>query len=346
MQLASGEYIDSKPLDAGGKELTQSITTLNFSGWKYVTAAIPSGAASFQGLSLTGNQTSGTIWLDQVVLGSQTDRDSQPPKVDLTVSGSSVKATLSDNAKDALSQGRINLTVDGKSVPFSYSNGVLTASLSILGSSAHQVSVVAADPCGNLGRDSVTVAGTSAKHPFADMKGHWAEGYTVRLNELGIITGMTQGGTTYFNPNRSITRGDFALMAARWMGLDLADYTKVKLPYTDTASIPAWDLNAVKALYDLGIMTGSKGADGSLRANAKASITRAEAMTILGRMLEKGYGQADLSGFTDQGKIPAWAKTHVATLVELGVVNGSNGQLRPGASVTRAEVAKMLFTLF
>ncbi|MBQ5584273.1 MAG: S-layer homology domain-containing protein, partial [Ruminiclostridium sp.] len=182
--------------------------------------------------------------------------------------------------------------------------------------------------------------------PFADMKGHWAEPYTVRLNELGIITGMTEGGVTNFAPNRSITRGDFALMAARWMGLDLADYAKVKLPYSDTAAIPAWDLNAVKALYDLGIMTGSTGSDGALRANAKASITRAEAMTILGRMLEKGYSQADLSAFSDQSKVPSWARTHVATLVELGVVNGSGGQLRPNASVTRAEVAKMLLTLW
>ncbi|MBQ2926298.1 MAG: S-layer homology domain-containing protein, partial [Ruminiclostridium sp.] len=75
-------------------------------------------------------------------------------------------------------------------------------------------------------------------------------------------------------------------------------------------------------------------------------ITRAEAMTILGRMLEKGYGQADLSAFSDQSKLPSWSRRHVATLVELGVVNGSNGQLRPDASVTRAEVAKMLLTLW
>ena len=342
----SGHGLSARFQDASGQDLTQPLSTLNFSGWKYVTASIPAGAVSFRGLTLTGDGTSGTIHLDQVVLGSQKERDTQPPKVDLTVSGTSVKATLTDNSKEALSQDRISLTVDGSPVPFSYSNGILTATLSGLGTSAHQITLTAADPCGNLGRDSVTVAGSSSRHPFADMKGHWAESYTIRLNELGIITGMTAGGVTNFNPNRSITRGDFALMAARWMGLDPEAYAQVKLPYADTASIPAWDLNAVKALYDLGIMTGSKGADGTLRANAKSSITRAEAMTILGRMLEKGYGQADLSVFSDQNKIPAWSRTHVATLVELGVVNGSNGQLRPGASVTRAEVAKMLMTLF
>ncbi len=342
----SGNQLTARFLDESGQILTQDISPLNFSGWNYVTAPIPAGAVSFQGLTIAGNVTSGTIWLDQIVLSNQKARDTQAPKVNLSVSGNDLKATLSDDSKEALPQDRISLTVDGKAIPFTYSNGTLTSTLSGLGTSTHQITVTAADPCGNLGRDSITIPGTSGKHPFADMQGHWAEGHTVRLNELGIITGMTENGLTIFHPNRSITRGDFALMAARWMGLDLNAYAGVDLPYTDTAAIPAWDLNAVKALYELGVMTGSRESDGTLRANAKASITRAEAMTILGRMLEKDYGQADLSSISDVSKVPSWSKTHVATLVQLGVVNGSNGQLRPDASVTRAEVAKMLLTLW
>ena len=93
-------------------------------------------------------------------------------------------------------------------------------------------------------------------------------------------------------------------------------------------------------------LQGSRGSDGQLRANARASITRAEAMTILGRLTPKGYPQASLSAFSDASKVPAWAKAHVATLVKLEVIGGSNGQLRPTAPVTRAEVAKMLFTLW
>ena len=69
-------------------------------------------------------------------------------------------------------------------------------------------------------------------------------------------------------------------MAANWLGLDLNAYASVSLPYTDTKDIPSWDLNAVKALYELGIMQGSRANDGTLRANARASITRAEAMTF------------------------------------------------------------------
>ena len=135
-------------------------------------------------------------------------------------------------------------------------------------------------------------------------------------------------------------------MTANWLGLDLSRYASVSLPYADTASIPKWDENAVKALYAEGIMQGSKAGDGSLRANAKASITRAEAMTILGRILPQGYPQASLSAFSDAASVPSWSKDYVATLVELKVVGGSNGKLDPNASVTRAEVAKMLFTLW
>lgn len=343
----SGNTLSAAFSDENGQPLTQTLTTLNFAGWKEITGAVPAGAAFFQGLTLTGSKAAGTLWLDQVTLSNQKERDSQAPAVSLSVQGSSVTAKITDNAKNALSQDRITLTVDGQSVPFSFnsSTGTLTATLSGLGKDLHRVTVTAADCCGNLGRGSVILEGTSS-NPFADMNGHWAAGMTGRLSQLGIISGVSAGNQTYFYPNRSITRGDFALMTARWLGLDLDSYQNVQLPYADQSQIPSWDLNAVKALYQLGIMQGSQGSDGSLRANARASITRAEAMTILSRTQAKGYPEASLSAFSDAGQVPAWAKAHVASLVGQQVVSGSNGQLRPQAPVSRAEVAKLLFTLW
>ena len=344
----SGNTLTASFADASGETLTQALATLNFSGWKQVSAAIPSGAVSFGGLTLSGSKTTGTLWLDQVVLSNQTGWDDAAPTVSLSASGTSVTAKVTDNAKNALSKDRISLTLDGQPVPFSFdaSTGALTATLSSLGSSLHQVTVTAADCCGNLGRASVTLSASASQAPFADMSNHWARDYTGRLSELGIITGVQAGGQTYFYPNRSITRGDFALMTARWLGLDLEDYANVSLPYADASSIPSWSRNAVKALYKLEIMEGSKAGDGKVYANATSSITRAEAMTILGRIQAKGYPEASLSAFSDASSVPAWAKRHVATLVGLEVVSGSDGKLRPNDTVTRAEVAKMLFTLW
>lgn len=331
---------------ADGTPVTQTLTSLNFTGWKRVTAAVPTGASSFTGLTISAD-AAGTLWLDQAVLSNDGTWDNTAPTVSLSVSGTTVQAKITDNLQNTLSSDRMTLSVDGKSVPFSWdaASGTLTATLSGLGQSSHRITVTAADPCGNLGRASVTHSG-SAANPFPDMDGHWAQPYTTRLSELGIIQGITNSQGTNFYPNQNITRGDFALMAARWMELDLTQYADVDLPYADAADIPAWDLDAVKALYALDIMQGSRAADGSLRANARNPITRAEAMTILGRLTPKGYAPANLTVFADASAVPSWAYDHVAVLVSLDVVGGSNGKLRPTASVTRGEVAKMLFTLW
>ncbi len=339
--------------DTDAPELIQSFGTLNFSGWKRLTAPVPAGAASFTGLRLDGLElegaaaSTGTLYLDQLLLANQTTPDTTAPTVNLTVNGNTVSATITDDARGVLSQDRMVLQLDGKSVPFTWDapSATLHATLPELDNSLHQVSVTAADPSGNLGRGYVTTSGSAAANPFADMDGHWAAPFTTRLSELGIITGVTENGVSKFLPGQSITRGDFALMSARWLGIPLADYQDVSLPYADTAAIPPWNLDAIKALHALGIMQGS-GSGGQLNANASASITRAEAMTILGRMQVKGYPQANLSGFSDAGSVPAWAKNYVASLVGQNVVSGSNGQLRPTAAVSRAEVAKMLLTMW
>lgn len=338
----SGNLLSAAFAYEDGTSVSQSLATLNFTGWKKVTAAVPDGAATFQGLTLSGG--SGALWLDQLVLANESGWDSTAPTVALSLSGTNVTARITDASQNALSADRMSLTVDGQAVPFTWDagSGTLTATLSGLGSSSHQITVTAGDACGNLGRDAVMRSGTSS-NPFEDMEGHWALPYTGRLSELGILQGVS---STTFAPDRNITRGDFALMTARWLGLNLEDYAGVDLPYADADDIPSWDYTAIQALHTLGILEGSTGSDGQPYIHARSSITRAQAMTILGRVLEKGYPQAALSDFSDAASVPAWAKEHVATLVSLEVVGGSNGQLRPSAPVTRAEVAKMLFTLW
>lgn len=341
----SGSIVSAAFAYADGTPVTQSLTTLSFSGWKQVTAAVPENATTLTGFSVAASKH-GTTWLDQVVFSNEAKWDSTAPSVDLTVRGQAVTATTLDDISGSLTAKQVSLTLDGQPVDFTWkANGTLSATLPALGTSSHQVSLTVSDACGNLARKSVTISGTAATR-FADMQKHWASTYTTPLNDKGIISGVTANGKTNFLPDQKITRGDFALMTANWLGLDLSRYASVSLPYADAASIPKWDENAVKALYAEGIMQGSKAGDGSLRANAKASITRAEAMTILGRILPQGYPQASLTAFSDAASVPSWSKDYVATLVELKVVGGSNGKLDPNASVTRAEVAKMLFTLW
>ena len=345
----SGNVLSANCRDTAGNLHTVSLTTLNFTGWKQLWVMLPDTPAALTGLTVTGSgNPSGEIWLDQMMTSNRDLSDTIPPIVTLTVSGSEVTANISDSGGAALSQSQIQLTIDGKATNFTWesSSGTLTAALPSLSATIHRVTVTATDLSGNIGRGSQNVVqGTLMSSPFADMEDHWADSYVTCLSNLGIVSGTTANGAQSFLPDQPITRGDFSLMTARWMGLNLDQYASVSLPFTDAASIPAWDLNAVKAMYSLGILKGSQSGS-TLCANAKASITRAEAMTILGRIQENGYAEADLTAFSDAGQVPSWALDYVKSLVGQGVINGSNGQLRPTAFVTRAEVVKMLLTIW
>lgn len=46
-------------------------------------------------------------------------------------------------------------------------------------------------------------------------------------------------------------------MVARWLGVDMNQYSSVKLPFVDAAQIPDWALPGVKTMYALGYLKGS-----------------------------------------------------------------------------------------
>ena len=148
---------------------------------------------------------------------------------------------------------------------------------------------------------------------------------------------------TVFQPDKNITRGEFALMVARWMGLDLASYSNVELPFADASSIASWALDGMKAMYAEGIIKGSLDS-GTLVVRANDSISRAEAMTILGRIQNKGYVRSELT-FSDAGDVASWALPYVQSLVGQGIISGYDNQLRPNDPVKRGEVAKMLYCM-
>ncbi len=64
-----------------------------------------------------------------------------------------------------------------------------------------------------------------------------------------------------------------------------------------------------------------------------------------GEPAPSGTSAADLSQFSDESAIPAYAYPHFQTLVGLGAVSGTDGRLDPEAAMTRAAVCKVLDTL-
>lgn len=339
---------ESQPGDApeGETDVTAlPLTTLDFTGWKHILVALPKDAQAFVGLEVTvaGEQEAGTVWLDQFTSANAPIEDFSAPLIDLKVEGNTLTAAISDNVDRDLPAGAVKATYDGWNLETRWNadTGVLTATLPDFGTLERRISVTAVDASGNLGRQSMS-AGQGPTLLFEDMEDHWAASFANYLYGQGITKGTSNEGRLIYQPNANITRAEFFTMCARWMHLDTAD---VELPFADAGDIPAWAVDAVKAMYAAGVLQGSLDY-GLLKVNPGATITRAEVMTILGRTQSRGYREADLSAFTDVADVPAWAEAYVRSLVGQGVINGyEDGTVRPLNPMTRGEVAKVLYTL-
>ena len=174
---------------------------------------------------------------------------------------------------------------------------------------------------------------------------HWAAACIQYLYDQKLITGYEEGGKSYVRPDKQMTRAEFAVMLFRYLGLNAADYSGLSVPFADLNRIDAWALDAAKAMYALGIMQGSGTADGKVYFEPQAVITRAQAITMLGRLQEKGFATAELTGFKDAKDVPDWALSHMQTMVAQGILSGSDGRLNPNASMTRAQACKVLYLM-
>ena len=347
----SGNSLTATIADLQGATSEVALTSLNFNGWKYVSAKLPANAASVRSINFIyggGGTTGGTVYLDQITTSNEVIQDSTCPTVSVSLSGG-ITAVVSDDVDKQFDKSQITLTYDGEPLSFTWdaASSKLTATLPAADSKTHRVTVTVSDASGNIGRGSATqnATGTTAS-AFTDTQGHWAASYADYLYQQGITTGVPNeaDGTLQFQPDRTITRGEFFAMVARWLGVDMNQYSSVELPFVDAAQIPDWALPGVKTMYALGYLKGSSDGAGNLSANASATISRAEAMTILGRVQAQGYAQAELT-FDDAASVPDWSLTYVKTLVAQGVISGYENKIMPSDPLRRGEVAKMLFTM-
>lgn len=112
---------------------------------------------------------------------------------------------------------------------------------------------------------------------FSDVKnGSWFYSAVARAVAAGYVKGYSDDS---FKPGNTITRAEAAVMIANAARLSANEAGAYR--FTDVGSIPAWARGSVDAVVAAGYMTGYP--DGSFDANA--SISRAEAVSSLNRML-------------------------------------------------------------
>ena len=180
-------------------------------------------------------------------------------------------------------------------------------------------------------------------HPleFADAANHWAK---EAINDMGsrmVVSGVDSG---LYQPDRDITRGEFAAIIVKALGLEPG---KGSNNFSDVSS-SAWYCEYIKTAGEYGIITGY----GSGRFGPNDKITREQAMTMIAKAmkltdLEAGISSDDIStllaGFGDAFQAAAYAKESIAACVKTGIVSGKGGKLlAPKDEITRAEVAVMV----
>ncbi len=175
---------------------------------------------------------------------------------------------------------------------------------------------------------------------FADMEEHWAKESVNNMGSRMVVSGV---GDNNFDPDREITRAEFAAIIVRTLGLK-ADAGESR--FTDVAA-SAWYCGYVNTAAEYGIITGYGGdlfgPDDKLnREQAMTMIARAMKLTGLDAALDDEEKAELLGAYSDAEDISGYAEAGIAACIETGIVSGrSAAELKPLDSVTRAEVAVM-----
>lgn len=179
------------------------------------------------------------------------------------------------------------------------------------------------------------------------------------LFEKGIIEGV---GDNLFNPEKTVTRAEFAAMAVRALG-----YTDMDARSFSDVSRGDWFYTAVSAAASAGVISGFP--DGSFR--PYETITHEQAVKILVNIFEKKYDidpAGDMSTmFDDYYDISEWARESVSkgTMLSIArsykkIAHNNSGEIAsadngdrsdsgnnfiPQGAVTRSQAADMIYAL-
>jgi hypothetical protein len=185
-----------------------------------------------------------------------------------------------------------------------------------------------------------------ASNQFVDIADHWAKDDILFLVNKGVVTGVTP---ITFEPDRAITRAEFATMLVK--ALDLKNTSTGSGSFRDVAP-GDWYYNAVEAAAQAGLISGV----GEGRFEPNRTINRQE-MAVLAvkarqRMLGVQSGlspeetEQRLARFADAPNISPWARESAAMALTLGMVSSSpSGTFDPQGDATRAMAAAAIAKL-
>ncbi len=176
--------------------------------------------------------------------------------------------------------------------------------------------------------------------PPCDTESDTADAIRV-VTERGYMTLSAVDGATYFYPNQTVKRGEFAVILSALLSLSGDRYADAALGIADEASIPPSQLPAIRAAV----------ADGRIRLygdytfRPSEALTREEAADVLGALCRVSVSTGRVDGITDLDSVSPHFRENTERLIELGIVQGADGLFRPKDAITREELALILYRI-
>ena len=197
----------------------------------------------------------------------------------------------------------------------------------------------ATDPAGNVSRTAtvtIQILKPSDSNLYADTAGLDCRFSAEWLRNTGLFVGEKIGNKEYFQPEKTVSRGEFMAMLVKTLDLPTEDSASAAIP-EDT---PQWLRPYLAAAMRAGLTAGwPETESGSFCADEP--ITGAEAAVMVQNALDLNVSQEILeeteAAVTETAEIPAWAALSLTAMAENGI------EFHAAEAMTRAVTAQILY---
>ena len=192
----------------------------------------------------------------------------------------------------------------------------------------------AVDPAGNVSREAtvtVQILKPADAAQYTDTLGHSCRFAAEWMKNTGIFTAEQVSGVSRFQPEKTVSRGEFLTMLVKTIGIP----TEESVSFTGFQDeIPTWLRPYLAAALRAGLTAGLPVSETGVF-GAEESITGAEAAVMMNNAMDLSVVTSSMGEMNQEE--PAWAMGAVAAMNENGIA------LTASQTMTRGQVAKILY---
>ena len=192
----------------------------------------------------------------------------------------------------------------------------------------------ATDPAGNVSRQAtvtIQILKPTDSRQYQDTVGSAYRFEAEWLRNTGLFTGETVAGQLCFQPDKTVSRGEFLTMAVKTLDIPLTDTANSTLP----ADTPQWLRPYLTAAQRSGLLAGLPQPEDLF--HPEQPITGAEAALILQNALDLTVGSDALETVSIADDVPDWASPSVT------VMSAYQLDMEWNEPLTRAQTAHLLY---